>query len=65
MQEFVIPLSDGSRAVFQWPSTLSKADADDINDSLKIVERKISRSVQEPSTVDVWNKLNDPEPSDK
>lgn len=46
MQEFVVPLSDGSKAVFQWPSSLSQADADDITDSLKIVERKILRSVE-------------------
>jgi hypothetical protein len=44
MQEFVVPLSDGSRAVFQWPSILSKEDVDDLKDSLKILERKISRS---------------------
>ncbi len=47
MQEFVVPLSDGSRAVFQWPSALSKEDVDDLKDSLKILERKISRSVTE------------------
>ena len=62
MQEFVVPLSDGSRAVFQWPSTLSKADADDIKDSLKIVERKITRSVAEPNpeksgSSNTWEKL--------
>jgi len=45
MQEFVVPLSDGSRAVFQWPSLLSKEDIDDLKDSLKILERKITRSV--------------------
>jgi hypothetical protein len=44
MQEFVVPLSDGSKAVFQWPSSLSKEDIDDLRDSLKIVERKIVRS---------------------
>jgi len=44
MQEFVVPLSDGSKAVFQWPSSLSKEDIDDLKDSLKIVERKIARS---------------------
>jgi hypothetical protein len=45
MQEFVVPLSDGSKAVFQWPTALSKEDVADLKDSLKIVERKISRSV--------------------
>jgi hypothetical protein len=45
MQEFVVPLSEGNRAVFQWPSLLSKEDIDDLKDSLKILERKISRSV--------------------
>jgi hypothetical protein len=44
MQEFVVPLSDGSRAVFQWPTALSKEDIDDLKDSLKILERKITRS---------------------
>jgi len=47
MQEFVVPLSDGSRAVFQWPTVLRKEDVDDLKDSLKILERKISRSVTE------------------
>jgi hypothetical protein len=49
MQEFVVPLSDG-RAVFQWPNALSKEDVDDLRDSLKILERKITRSLsEEPS----------------
>ena len=43
MQEFVVPLSEG-RAVFQWPTSLSKEDIDDLKDSLKILERKITRS---------------------
>jgi hypothetical protein len=47
MQEFVVPLSNGSRAVFQWPNVLTKEDVDDLGDSLKILERKISRSVTE------------------
>jgi hypothetical protein len=48
MQEFVVPLSAGSRAVFQWPTTLSKEDIDDLKDSLKILERKITRSSAKP-----------------
>lgn len=44
MLEFVVPLSDGSKAVFQWPSVLTKEDVDDLKDSLKILERKIQRS---------------------
>jgi hypothetical protein len=44
MQEFVVPLSDGAKAVFQWPTTLSAEDIDDLKDSLKILERKITRS---------------------
>jgi len=47
IQEFVVPLSGGSRAVFQWPSSLSKEDVDDLKDSLRILERKISRSTDE------------------
>ena len=43
MLEFVVPLSDG-KAVFQWPSTLSKEDVEDLKDSLKMMERKISRA---------------------
>jgi hypothetical protein len=49
MQEFVVPLSEGGRAVFQWPSSLSQEDVDDLKDSLKILERKISRSTSERS----------------
>lgn len=45
MQEFVVPLSEGNRAVFQWPATLTKADVDDLKDSLRILERKIDRSL--------------------
>jgi hypothetical protein len=44
MQEFVVPLSNGRRAVFQWPSSLLKEDIEDLRDSLKILERKITRS---------------------
>lgn len=46
MQEFVVPLSDGNKAVFQYPNVLTQADVDDLKDSLKILERKISRSVE-------------------
>ena len=49
MQEFVVPLSEGSKAVFQWPTTLTKDDVADLKDSLKILERKIARSVSEPT----------------
>ena len=47
MQEFVVPLSDSSKAVFQWSSSLSAEGVADLKDSLKIVERKISRSLSE------------------
>lgn len=49
MLEYVVPLSQGAKAVFQWPSSLTKEDVDDLRDSLKIVERKISRSVDKPN----------------
>jgi hypothetical protein len=48
MQEFVVPLSEGSRAIFQWPVSLTKEDILDLKDSLKILERKIDRSVPKP-----------------
>jgi hypothetical protein len=62
MQEFVVPLSDGAKAVFQWPSSLSAEDIADLKDSLKIVERKITRSITEPSAeksdgLKTWEKL--------
>lgn len=62
MQEFVVPLSDGSRAVFQWPSSLSAEDVTDLKDSLKIVERKIARSVTDSpdgksDNLKTWEKL--------
>jgi hypothetical protein len=44
VQEFVVPLSDGRRAVFEWPSSLTNEDVEDLKDSLKILERKITRS---------------------
>jgi hypothetical protein len=50
MQEFVVPLSDGTRAIFQWPTALSEEDILDLKDSLKIVERKITRSAASTST---------------
>jgi hypothetical protein len=52
MQEFVVPLSDGSKAVFQWPSVMSSEDIADLKDSLKIVERKISRAAATESSKD-------------
>jgi hypothetical protein len=47
MDEMIVPLSRGTKATFQWPSSLTQADVDDLKDSLKIVERKIARSVAE------------------
>jgi hypothetical protein len=46
MDEFVVPLSDG-RAVFQWPKALTQGDIEDLKDSLKMIERKITRLAQE------------------
>jgi hypothetical protein len=50
MQELVVTLSNGGKAVFQWPGALSKADIDDLTDSLEIVKRKITRSLQPPDS---------------
>jgi len=50
MQEFVVPLSEGNKAVFQWPTALTQADIDDLKDSIKILERKIDRSLAEQKT---------------
>jgi hypothetical protein len=44
MQEFIVPLSEGAKAIFQWPASLNQEDIDDLKDSLKILERKILRS---------------------
>ncbi len=46
MQEFVVPLSEGTRAIFQWPTSLTQEDVDDLKDSLKILERKIARTTK-------------------
>ena len=54
MQEFVVPLSDGTRAIFQWPASLTKEDVDDLRDSLKILERKITRPTT-PKTEEAAN----------
>jgi hypothetical protein len=43
----VVPLSDGNKAVFQYPSALTKEDVDDLRDSLKILERKFTRALDE------------------
>ncbi|HEY4356411.1 MAG TPA: hypothetical protein VGN16_11735 [Acidobacteriaceae bacterium] len=44
MQEYVVPLADGAKAVFQWPVSLTPEDIEDLKDSLKILERKITRT---------------------
>jgi hypothetical protein len=50
MREFVVPLSEGNKAVFQWPTALTQADIDDLKDSIKILERKIDRSLTQQKT---------------
>jgi hypothetical protein len=52
MQEFIVPLSGGSKAVFQWPSALSEEDRADLQDSLKIIERKILRAEKAEQTLE-------------
>jgi hypothetical protein len=61
MQEFVVPLSNGSRAVFQWPSILSAEDKADLQDSLKIVERKILRAEKVEQTTETFLPRGTPE----
>lgn len=48
MQEDVFSLSEG-RVVIQWPTPLSAESLQDLKDWLKLVERKIARSVKEQS----------------
>ena len=44
MQEMIVPLAYGTaKAVFQWPTSLSKEDVEDLKDSLRMLERKITR----------------------
>lgn len=47
MKEDVFSLSEG-RVVIQWPTPLSAESVQDLKDWLKIVERKIARSVTSP-----------------
>jgi len=44
MHEFVVPLSDGSKAVFQWPSSITQHDLTNLQDSIKILERMLAQS---------------------
>jgi len=48
MKNEVFSLDGGGEVVITWPSPLSAAVIEDIKDWLKIVERKISRSVEKP-----------------
>jgi hypothetical protein len=51
MKEDVFSLSEG-RVVIQWPAPLSANSIQDVKDWLKIVERKIARSVTSPEESD-------------
>jgi hypothetical protein len=44
MQEDIYSLPEG-RVVIQWPSTMSAESIKDVKDWLKLVERKIARSL--------------------
>ena len=57
MQEFVVPLSNGNKAVFQWPTALTKEDVEDLEDSLKMLERKITRPAPSADTTEASKKL--------
>ena len=60
MQEMVVPLTNGTtKAIFQWPTTLTKEDVEDLKDSLKMLERKITRPSPESTKADLenWGKL--------
>jgi hypothetical protein len=67
MQEIIVTLSGGGKAVFQWPNSLSQGDVDDLKDSLKIVERKITRSAREdqPNYVTAAREYTDSHEDDK
>jgi hypothetical protein len=44
MHEFVVPLSDGSKAVFQWPTYITEGDLTNLKDSIKILERMLAQA---------------------
>jgi len=59
MQEMIVPLANGTKAVFQWPTALTKEDIEDLKDSIKMLERKITRPTPESTqaSLDNWKNL--------
>lgn len=47
LQEYVVPSADGAKAIFQWPVSLTTEDIEDLKDSLKILERKMTRPAKQ------------------
>jgi hypothetical protein len=60
MQEMIVPLANGTKAVFQWPTALTEEDVEDLKDSLKMLERKITRPAKSADSMEVWKNLNGP-----
>lgn len=60
MQEMIVPLANGTKAIFQWPTALTKEDVEDLKDSLKMLERKITRPVAASDPMANWVGLSGP-----
>jgi hypothetical protein len=58
MQEMIVPLANSNKAVFQWPTVLTKEDVEDLKDSIKMLERKITRPAPASDPLENWKGLN-------